>query len=196
MLITKSQKCVQYFPVFLSFKPPNLDKNTRFVIPEWIAKHAKLHKRIATHFDLLPKRSDRGHPVKQWLYFKKVAIRVARCLMREFRNQALNRASTLTNSISVYRHLLGGGARSRAKQLCRKDEKLEKYVDAKDDLVGLKKHIERVYRANPFREPEGTKTAASIGALQKERKQFTHLFRDDGSIVEEPTEMATDLKVH
>ena len=62
--------------------------------------------------------------------------------------------------------------------------------------MGLKKHIERVYRANPFREPEGTKTAASIGALQKERKQLTHLFRDDGSIVEETTEMATDLKVH
>ena len=76
----------------------------------------------------------------------------------------------------------GGRAELGALEMCKGDDDLVDILSESPDkcMKKLKDHIDRVYKASPFREPEPTMSAASIGALPAERTQLSHLFAADG----------------
>ena len=99
----------EHFPVLLTFYPPNLERGARFKIPEWIATHPELHKRIIA---LWGNTTQSDKPGKNWVAFKKIIKEEARKLMKESRSSALDKASKLTLGISVYRDLLDNSLKS------------------------------------------------------------------------------------
>ena len=103
---------------------------------------------------------------------------------------------TLTRSIGAYRHLLAGGPSLGALEMCKGDDELVGIISGSPDtcLKKLKNHIDCVYKASPFREPDPTLSAASIGALPAERTHLSHLFAADGSCLQEANDVAANLK--
>ena len=189
-----------HFPVSLHFYPPNLSKGARFKIPEWIATHPTLHKRIlSTWATSAPSRK----PGKNWLSFKKVIQNEARTFMKEHRDSALSKATTLTRSISVFRGLQSASMRqSIAIALAALDPKLKSALDsdlqkADTSFPNVASHIDQIFRDHPMLVPT-TKHPNLLrqakNTLPCGKRTLSHLFSPDGKRVDSSPEMAALLK--
>lgn len=192
-----------HFPVLLSFKPNGLSKGARFKIPEWLATHPELLKRVRKRWNetVIPRKA-----AKAWLQLKKIITQEAKGLMKSSRDTSKTKAETLTLAISIYKGVQGRTLpKKRAEHLAKKDAKLFSAYQADlkldelgSDLPKVQAHINTIFRTDPLVKPGRQRKTnflkSAKNTLPSESETLTHLITDEGDRITESGGMADLLK--
>ena len=195
----KSKGPSDHFPVRLSFHQPNLSAGVRYKIPTFVANHPAYHEQVRADYKSV---QPTGHPVKDWLCFKKICKEAAHKVQKSLGSQAAQLATSLTRSIGTFRKLKAGTPFCVVAQGAKGDAKLEKaimedHTQSPTSLANLQKHIQSTLTMSPMVDPR-TGSARSFlrevkSNLAVERKHLTHLYHE-GKALDDAEKMASLLK--
>ena len=196
-----------HLPVRLSFSPNGLRPNTRFKIPAWIPQDPSFALKVKSRWALVKKPKN---PIRVLTLFKKVLKQEARKVLSEGRSAPST--ADLSIAVAMFRRAIAGedpdelsltfGAKSNRVQALFAEDRSK----GDDSYPSLRAFIDGELSLGPLGDLPATSSdqaplqlpfnflKKAKHTLPSSRKHLSSLFTEDGTLLDEPAEIAGELK--